>query len=152
MLDPELKSKITKLWNAFWAGGLSNPLSAIEQISYLIFVKRLDTLDIHHLNAAQARGQPYKSLFEGAENCRWSNWKHMNAESMYKHVAETVFPFIKELHNGEDTVYAKAMKDATFMIPKPSMLQEAVALLDEINIGERDQMSKAISTSIYLEN
>jgi len=137
MLDPELKSKIIKLWNAFWAGGLSNPLSAIEQISYLIFMKRLDTLDIHHLNAAQARGQPYKSLFEGAENCRWSDWKHMNAESMYKHVAEIVFPFIKQLHNGEDTVYAKAMKDATFMIPKPSMLQEAVALLDEINIGER---------------
>jgi type I restriction enzyme M protein len=137
MLDPELKSKINKLWNAFWAGGLSNPLSAIEQISYLIFMKRLDDLDTHHMNAAQARGQPYKSIFEGAENCRWSKWKHMNAESMYRHVTETVFPFIKDLHNGEDTVYSTAMKDATFMIPKPSLLQEAVALMDEINIGER---------------
>lgn len=137
MLDPELKSKINKLWDAFWAGGLSNPLSAIEQISYLIFMKRLDDLDVHHLNAAQARGQSYKSLFEGHENCRWSIWRHMNAETMYKHVTDVVFPFIKDLHNGEDVVYSKAMKDATFMIPKPSMLQEAVALLDEINIGER---------------
>ncbi len=137
MLDPELKSKITRLWNAFWAGGISNPLSAIEQISYLIFMKRLDDLDTHHLNAAQARGQPFKSVFEGHENCRWSTWKHMSAEPMYKHVTGIVFPFIKELHNGEDVVYSKAMKDAMFIIPKPSLLQEAVALLDEINIGER---------------
>ena len=57
MLDPDIKSKINKLWNAFWAGGLSNPLTAIEQISYLIFMKRLDDLDTHHRNAAQARGQ-----------------------------------------------------------------------------------------------
>jgi type I restriction enzyme M protein len=137
MLDPELKSKINKLWNAFWAGGLSNPLSAIEQISYLIFMKRLDDLDTHNMNAAQARGQTYTSIFEERANCRWSTWKHMSADPMYKHVSETVFPFIKNLQNGEDIVYSTAMKDATFMIPKPSLLQEAVALLDEINVGER---------------
>jgi len=61
----------------------------------------------------------------------------MSAEAMYNHVTEKVFPFIKNLHNGEDVVYSIAMKDAMFIIPKPSLLQEAVALLDEINIGER---------------
>lgn len=137
MLDAELKAKINKLWNAFWAGGLSNPLSAIEQISYLLFMKRLDDLDTHHNNAAQTRGQPYKSIFEGRESCRWSQWKHMNAEAMYKHMTDVVFPFIKNLHNGEDVLYSQYMKDATFMIPKPSLLQEAVALIDDINIGER---------------
>lgn len=137
MLDAELKAKINKLWNAFWAGGLANPLSAIEQISYLIFMKRLDDLDTHHVNAARARGQSYKSIFDGKDNCRWSNWKHMNSESMYKHVTEVAFPFIKNLHNGEDVLYSRYMKDATFMIPKPSLLQEAVTLIDEINIGER---------------
>lgn len=137
MFDPKIKSKINKLWNAFWAGGLSNPLTAIEQISYLIFIKRLDALDAHRLNASRARGQHYNSIFEGHEDCRWSKWKFMNAESMYKHVTENVFPFIKKLHNGEDVAYSKAMKDATFMIPKASLLQEAVALLDEINIGEK---------------
>jgi len=137
VLDPEIKLKINTLWNAFWAGGLSNPLTAIEQISYLLFMKRLDDLDTHHLNAARARGQHYESVFKGHEDCRWSKWKFMNAESMYKHVTENVFPFIKKLHNGEDVVYSKAMKDATFMIPKVSLLQEAVALLDEINIGEK---------------
>jgi type I restriction enzyme M protein len=137
MLDAELKAKINKLWNAFWAGGLANPLSAIEQISYLFFMKRLDDLDTHNVDAARARGQSVKSIFEGKDNCRWSNWKHMNAESMYKHVTEVAFPFIKNLHNGEDVLYSQYMKDATFMIPKPSLLQEAVTLIDEINIGER---------------
>lgn len=137
MLDGELKSKINKLWNAFWAGGISNPLSAIEQISYIIFMKRLDDLDTHRVNAAQARGQPYNSIFEGHENCRWSTWKQMSADAMFRHVTEIVFPFIKDLHNGEDVAYTNTMKDAMFIIPKPSLLQEAVALLDEINIGER---------------
>jgi type I restriction enzyme M protein len=138
MLDPELKSKINKLWDAFWAGGLSNPLSAIEQISYLIFMKRLDELDIHHKMAAQSRGQKYKSIFEGRENCRWSEWKHMSAETMFKHVNDIVFPFIKKLHNGSDVLYSEYMKDATFMIPKPSLLQEAVSIIDDIKIvGEK---------------
>lgn len=137
MLDPEIKSKINKLWDAFWAGGLANPLSAIEQISYLIFMKRLDDLDIHHKNAAQARGQPYKSIFEGRENCRWSNWKHFTADAMFKHVNEIVFPFIKDLQNGSDVLYSQYMKDATFMIPKPGLLQEAVSIIDDIEIGEK---------------
>jgi type I restriction enzyme M protein len=137
MLDPELKSKINKLWNAFWSGGLSNPLPAIEQISYLIFMKKLDDLDTHHKMAAQTREQKYKSIFEGRENCRWSNWKHLSAEDMFKHVSDVVFPFIKKLHNGADVLYSEYMKDATFMIPKPSLLQEAVSIIDEIKIGEK---------------
>jgi len=138
MLDPELKSKINKLWNAFWAGGISNPLSAIEQISYLIFMKRLDELDTHHKMAAQARGQEYRSIFQEKEDCRWSHWKHFAAEAMFKHVMDVVFPFIKDLHNGQDVLYSRYMKDATFMIPKASLLQEAVSILDEVGIvGEK---------------
>jgi type I restriction enzyme M protein len=137
MLDAELKSKIGQLWSAFWAGGLSNPLTAIEQISYLIFMKRLDDLDTHHINAALIREQKYQSIFEGHEDCRWSHWKNMNAEDMYKHVAEKVFPFIKNVRNGVDVAYANAMRDAAFMIPKPSLLQEAVDLLDNEIIGEK---------------
>jgi type I restriction enzyme M protein len=137
VLDPELKSKISKLWDAFWAGGLSNPLSAIEQISYLIFMKRLDDLDTHHGMAAQARGQQYKSIFEGRQNCRWSQWKNLSADLMFKHVSEVVFPFIKNLHNGSEVLYSEYMKDATFMIPKPSLLQDAVSIIDDIEVGER---------------
>jgi type I restriction enzyme M protein len=100
-------------------------------------MKRLDDLDTHHKNAAQARGQSYKSAFEDRENCRWSHWKHFDANAMFKHVNEVVFPFIKDLHNGTDVLYSEYMKDATFMIPKPSLLQEAVSIIDEIEIGEK---------------
>jgi len=138
MLDAETKSKINKLWNAFWSGGLSNPLPNIEQMSYLIFMKRLDELDTQHKLAAQARGQKYKSVFEGKENCRWSHWKNFNAEAMFKHVNEVVFPFIKQLHNGSDVLYSKYMKDAQFIIPKASLLQEAVSLIEGMKVvGEK---------------
>jgi type I restriction enzyme M protein len=86
---------------------------------------------------AEATGKQHKSLFDGHENCRWSKWKYMNANAMFKHVSEVVFPFIKNLRNGEDVVYAKYMQDAVFMIPKPSLLQEAVSIIDEIKIGEK---------------
>lgn len=132
MLDAETKSKINKLWGAFWSGGLSNPLTAIEQMSYLIFMKRLDDLDTFRKNQAQAKGQSYSSIFEGCEDCRWSKWRHMNADAMFKHVSTVVFQFIKELHNGQDVLYSKYMKDATFMIPKPSLLQEAVTIIEDM--------------------
>lgn len=137
MLEPEMKAKIDKLWNMFWAGGLANPLTAIEQMSYLIFMKRLEDLDDINLRRAEAKGGKHESAFAGHDNCKWSNWKHMNAEEMYKHVSEVVFPFIKNLHNGEEILYSRYMRDATFMIPKASLLQEAVSIIDEIEIGER---------------
>ena len=137
MLDREIKAKIDKLWNMFWAGGLANPLTAIEQMSYLIFMKRLEDLDNFHRLRAEARKEKHKSIFNGHQNCRWSNWKHMNAEEMFKHVSEVVFPFIKSLRNGSDVLYSRYMRDATFMIPKPSLVQEAVSIIDEIEIGEK---------------
>jgi len=127
------------LWDRFWSGGIANPLTAIEQMSYLIFMKRLEDLDTIHQKRASARKEAYKSIFEGHEDCRWSQWKHLNAVDMLKHVQITVFPFIKELHNGDDTLYSQYMKDAVFVIPKASLLQEAVAIIDEMNITERNQ-------------
>jgi len=139
LLAPELKAQINKLWNRFWSGGIANPLTAIEQMSYLIFMKRLEDLDTIHEKRAMARKEHYKSIFEAHENCRWSQWKHLNAVDMLNHVQITVFPFIKELHNGDDTLYSQYMKDAVFVIPKASLLQEAVAIIDEMNITERNQ-------------
>ena len=139
MLAPELKSQINKLWDRFWSGGIANPLTAIEQMSYLIFMKRLDDLDSIHARRAAARKEKHISIFEGHENCRWSQWKHLNAEAMLKHVQEVVFPFIKNLTNGDDVLYSQYMKDAVFVIPKASLLQEAVAIIDEMNITERNQ-------------
>lgn len=133
-LAPELKSKIDKLWDKFWSGGLSNPLVSVEQMSYLIFMKRLEDMDIQKQKRAQARQQLHKSVFENNGDCRWSKWKHYSAEKMLEHVRNKVFPFIKNIQNGENTLYSEYMKDAVFLIPKPSLLQEAVSIIDEINI------------------
>lgn len=133
-LAPELKSKIDTLWDRFWSGGLSNPLQSIEQMSYLIFMKRLEDTDAQEERRAAAKHQPYASIFAGREDCRWSHWRFMPAEAMLVHVRDVVFPFIKTIHDGEKTLFATQMQDAVFMIPKPSLLQEAVAILDEMNI------------------
>jgi len=133
---PEVKSKIDKLWKMFWEGGIANPLTAIEQMSYLIFMKRLEDMDNQQKNSAQRRGQSYTSIFKGQDNCRWSHWMHFDAETMLKHVREVVFQFIKEL-KGEGNFYSESMKDAVFLIPRPSLLQEAVKIIDELNISSQ---------------
>lgn len=134
-LAPEIKSKIDLLWDRFWSGGLSNPLQSIEQMSYIIFMKRLEDMDVLEQRRANSMGKEYKSIFEGNEECRWSVWKHKSAEDMLKHVRDVVFPFIKNIHDGEKTLFSQHMKDAVFMIPKPTLLQEAVSIIDELNIA-----------------
>ncbi len=144
MLAQELKSKINALWDKFWSGGIANPLTAIEQMSYLIFMKRLEDQDNKEVKKHAARKQEYTSLFEGKfkvgpqeydkKTCRWSYWKHLPGEEMLTHVREVAFPFIKTIHNGENTFFSEHMKDAAFLIPKASLLQEAVGIIDELNI------------------
>jgi type I restriction enzyme M protein len=138
MLASELKSKINKLWDRFWSGGIANPLTAIEQMSYLIFMKRLEDLDNVEAKRAGARKQKHKSIFEGKEECRWSEWKHYNAPQMMEHVKNEVFPFIKNIRDGEKTLFSYHMQDAVFLIPKASLLQEAVAIIDELNITSQN--------------
>lgn len=135
----ELKSRIDALWEKFWSGGLSNPLSAIEQMSYLIFMKRLEDMDVAEQKKAHAKKQPYTSVFKSHEDCRWSSWKHYPAEKMLPHVRDVVFPFIKNIHDGEKTLFAEHMKDAVFIIPKPSLLQEAVSIIDDMNITAQNR-------------
>ena len=131
MLNSTLKSKIAALWNRFWSGGIANPLTAVEQISYLLFMRRLDALDEKRRGDAEFLKQSYTSLFKGHKDCRWSEFRHKPAEEMLSHVRDKVFPFIKNLGK-EDQPFAESMKDAVFMIPKASLLVEAVGIIQEI--------------------
>lgn len=147
MLTPEIKSKINQLWDRFWSGGIANPLTAIEQISYLLFMKRLDEMDTDKKKKAAFAGEKYESLFSGVykskriskrldvtvkkESFRWSHFKEMEPANMLSHVSENVFPFVKML-NEEQYPFSKSMKDAVFMIPKPSLLDEAIKIIDSI--------------------
>ncbi|AFV24507.1 N-6 DNA methylase [Methanolobus psychrophilus R15] len=138
MLNPKMKSDINKLWDRFWSNGISNPLTAIEQISYLIFMKRIEDEDIQGMNKARLRGESYQSILEGHENCKWSIWKEYPANDMLEHVRTIVFPFLKKL-NGDNTLYSKYMEDASFVIPTGALLSEAVKIIEDLHILEQNR-------------
>lgn len=138
MLDADLKSKIKQLWDKFWSHGISNPLQAIEQMSYLLFMKQLEDEDIAREQNAQLSGELYESLFKGNEDCKWSEWTNLPATHILDHVRDTVFPFLRTL-GGEDSLYAQYMKDAVFMIPMPSLLIEAVKIINSMHIKEQNR-------------
>ena len=131
MLNVKIKSAINRLWDKFWSGGISNPLTAIDQISYLLFMKRLDEADIKKQQDAEFTGESYTSIFANNEDMRWSHFKQLEGGEMLAHVQTKVFPFIKTL-NDEESHYAKHMANAVFIISKPSLLVEAVSIIDEI--------------------
>ena len=111
MLTAALKSRVDALWDKFWSGGIANPLTAIEQISYLLFMRRLDALDEKRRGDAEFTGQRFTSVFAGtyrtragtdrpSEELRWTKFRHLPAEEMLEHVRDNVFPFIKTLESG----------------------------------------------------
>mgnify|MGYP000858836484 CR=1 FL=1 len=131
MLNTCIKASINRLWDKFWSGGISNPLTAIDQISYLLFMKRLDEIDTKNIQDAEFTGEDYKSIFAAHEDLRWSHFKQMEGGEMLTHVQTKVFPFLKTLGD-EESHYAKHMANAVFIISKPSLLVEAVTIIDEI--------------------
>ena len=141
MLDQELKSKINLLWNKFWSGGISNPLHAIEQMSYLIFMKRLEDQDLLREQNAKIRGEKFVSIFPGRKY-RWSVWTEYPAQKMLEHVRDEVFPFMRKLNGGGKTTYARYMKNSTFSIPTASLLTEAVKIINDMHIKEQNRDTK----------
>jgi type I restriction enzyme M protein len=142
----ELKSQIDNIWNSFWSGGISNPLEVMEQITYLLFLKRLDDLQTLEENKASRLGEPLaRTIFPDGvddkgrayDDYRWSRFKHFGPADMYTVVSEHVFPFLRTI-GGEGSTYATHMRDARFTIPTPSLLQKAVDGLDRIPMVDRD--------------
>jgi len=150
MLTGEIRSQVDAVWNAFWTGGISNPLEVIEQITYLLFLRRLD--DIHTLaenKAAQLKRPIERRVFpkgkdglgkgggRAYEDFRWSRFKNFEPKDMYALVGEHVFPFLRTL-GGDDSTYAQHMKGARFTIPTPALLHRVVDLLDAVPMDDRD--------------
>lgn len=137
-----LKSLIDRLWNNFWSGGISNPLTAIEQITYLLFMKQMDDLEAKRERDAEFTGEKYTSKFSGIykapgsdieidkQDLRWRTFKRMPAEAMLLHVQTKVFPFLKTFEGGSK--FTKAMDNAVFIMPKPSLLVEAIKIIELI--------------------
>jgi type I restriction enzyme M protein len=116
MLTSAIRSRIDALWDKFWSGGLSSPLTAMEQISYLLFMKRLDEEDLKRQADARILKQKYESLFAGNENYRWSRWKHLEGGEMLELVQQKVFSWLKALQDDKHP-FTTHMKDAVFIIP-----------------------------------
>ncbi len=142
MITGELKSKVDRLWTTFWNNGISNPLSVIEQISYLLFIKRLDDLELAKERKAQRLSRPASDLIFSTDKqrCRWSHFKNLtDSEEMLRIVRDEAFPFIKNLGGTVDkSTYAHHMKDAVFLIANPALLASVVQQIEQIPMEERD--------------
>ncbi len=142
MLNQALKSQIDKIWTTFWSGGISNPLTVIEQITYLLFIRRLDDLQIREERKAALLGIPLiNPIYKPEEqHLRWSVFKDMDAETMFEQFRKIdgVFDFMKFRGVHQDSAFNKYMKGATFMIPTPRLLQLVVDLLSEVDMNDRD--------------
>jgi type I restriction enzyme M protein len=140
MLTGELKNKVDKIWETLWTAGISNPLTVIEQLTYLLFIKGLDDQQTRLEKKAERTGKPIEdpTFSDDQYHLRWKNLKQLDPEAMFDRIRDKVFPFIKELGGKNGSTYRKHMEGAIFMFPKPSTLARVVELMDQLDLDNRD--------------
>ncbi|TKI71926.1 SAM-dependent DNA methyltransferase [Lysinibacillus mangiferihumi] len=150
MITGEIKNKIDNIWTTLWTEGNTNPLTNIEQLTYLLFIKGLDEGELKKENEAAFLGLEYKGIFSEISAdftdmqkkhwpmLRWTQFKNLPAQEMYEVMVNTIFPFIKTLGGKDESAFSKYMKDAMFQINKPATLQKVVTALDSIPMEDRD--------------
>lgn len=139
MITGDLKNKIDRLWDAFWSGGISNPLEVIEQITYLMFLRRLDDLQAALDSRAQRTRRPIENPIFGnaTRHLRWRELVQKDPKTMFGLMGSEVFPWLQKL-GGEGSTYGEHMRDARFTIPTPNLLGKAVEILEQLPIGTGD--------------
>ena len=146
MLTGELRSQIDRIWDSFWSGGISNPMEVLEQITYLLFMRRLDELHTLAENKAirigkaiegavfppgkDPKGRPYAEL-------RWGRFKSLEPRAMFDLVSDHVFPFMRTM-GADGSSYSAHMANARFTIPTPALLAKVVDLLAAVPMEDRD--------------
>jgi len=146
MITGELKAKVDRIWDAFWSGGIANPLEVMEQITYLLFIRRLDDLQTAKENRANRLRVPIEApIFPAGDDeegspyadLRWLRFKDREPGEMFATVADRVFPFLRQI-GGDESTYSHHMRDARFTIPTPALLSKVVDMLDDLPIEGRD--------------
>ncbi|WP_068481327.1 type I restriction-modification system subunit M [Pseudoclavibacter helvolus] len=139
MITGDLKNQVDRVWNLFWTGGISNPLEVIEQITYLLFIRRLDDLETLAERKARRLGEEVENpMFKpGEQDLRWSKFKQLDADLMFQLMSDAVFPFLRSL-GGDGTTYSQHMRDARFTVPNSGLLARVVDLLDKLPMDNRD--------------
>ncbi len=149
MITGEIKNKVDKIWLDIWAGGITSPITVIEQLTYLMFIRSLDEKELANESFEAASGIKMPRVFPqdaGGQAMRWSKFKNRDAREMYEIVQQKVFPFIKTMNgNGDETAFSRYMQDAMFQFPegKKQLLQKVVTGLDELyehDIAGRDML------------
>lgn len=143
MITGELKTKVDGIWDIFWSNGVSNPLTVIEQLTYLMFIKILDDNETRREKNAELLEESVANPIFDAEhqNCRWHIFRNYEPEAMYENMVQNVFPFIKgELGSSKDTAFAKYMKDAILVVSNARTLTRIVDKLEEIDLSNKDIM------------
>lgn len=138
MITGELKRRIDALWTEFWQGGITNPLTVIEQITYLMYARLLDINETRDEKREKRTGKPFRRRFrEHEQHLRWERIRHTPAENIIPLVRDQVFPLFKSIvANG--TAFAEFMKDAQLMIQKPSLLVKAINMIHALPLTEGD--------------
>jgi type I restriction enzyme M protein len=142
MITGPLKSRIDSLWTDFWTGGITNPLTVIEQITFLMYSRLLDMKERADEKRASLTGQAFARRFgEDEQDCRWETWRHYGSEKMLPHVRDRVFPHFRRLaerSTGASSLFASFMKDAQLMIQKGTLLTKAVAAVGDLPLERGD--------------
>jgi len=149
MLTGSIRNQIDQIWNAFWAGGISNPIEVIEQITYLLFIRRLDEMQTaEELKATRTKKPMERRIFPAGkdkhgknprsyEDYRWSRLQNFEPGEMFEVVADHIFPWLRTM-GGADSTYEKHMEGARFTIPTPALLARVVDMLSQVPMEERD--------------
>ena len=143
MITPELKNKIEEIWEIFHAGGIASPMTIIDQITFLFFAKMLDDDELRkEANAAAFDMEVVDPIFDKEhQNCRWSNFRHYEAEAMFNTVKNMVFPYLQnEVSKNSKYAFAKYMSGFPFLIPSPRALVKIVDALNGLNMDDKATM------------
>lgn len=155
MITGELRNKVDAIWDTLWTGGISSPITVLEQITYLMFMKLLDDNQLKaEANAALLGVELSTKVFgDGVcviseqprieteyRNLRWSVFHNFEPGVMLENIRMYVFPFIKTIGHGKDTAFSRYMKDTVFLIPTPNVLAKVVDDMDAMDMNDKDLM------------
>lgn len=158
MVTGVIKNKVDKIWTDIWAGGITNPLTVIEQLTYLMFIRSLDEKELENEEFENMTGEKLEKIFPesaAGQSMRWSKFKNNDPRDIYEIMSHRIFPAIKTLKYGHlpdfteqgelieipdesgkeeqaNTAFAKYMEDAMFLIPTPQVLQKIITGLDDL--------------------
>ena len=157
MVTGAIKNKVDKIWDDIAAGGITNPITVIEQLTYLMFIRSLDEKELENEEFANMMGESADNIFpqtDAGQSMRWSKFKDRDPREIFDIISQRVFPAVKKIKNGKlpdfndagelvevsesgqdsntvDTAFSRYMEDAMFLVPTPQVLQKIVTGLED---------------------